>query len=174
MYKGKNTPLDFDELNAAFVYCMVTGVIRHKITRGYRGGIARAGDIATSRDGKGYLTVSLNGVNYKAHRVAWLLHYKEPLGNFQIDHIDGDKSNNRIKNLRLVNNRENGMNQRKRKDSTSGVTGVCWNKKDGVWVAYISKNEKRKHLGSFKDKFEAVCARKSAERKLGYHENHGK
>ena len=92
----------------------------------------------------------------------------------QIDHIDGNRENNVISNLRLVNNRENTMNRRKRNDNTSGITGVSWDKNAGKWQAYINKDGRRQPLGVFEDKFEAICTRKSAENRLGYHENHGK
>ena len=175
---SNHLPMDFEEFDRLFRYDPETGGIFNKITRGYRGGIAKAGDIATSRDGNGYLQVRFTRndcqVSYLAHRVAWLLHTGDDPSDMQIDHIDGCRTNCRMSNLRLVNNRENSMNRRKRSDNTSGVMGVCWNKGAGKWQAYISKDGKRLHLSLFDDKFEAICCRKSAERKLGYHPNHGK
>ena len=137
----------------------------------------RAGAIATSRNSNGYLMVRFrrNGcqVGYLAHRVAWLLYYGIDPGANEIDHIDQDPINNRIGNLRLVNSRENSMNRRKRSDNTSGITGVSWHKSADKWQVQISDcGERQYHF--FDDKFEAICARKSAENRLGYHENHGK
>ena len=140
--------------------------------------MARAGAIATTRGYQGYLIIYLTKdgrqVNYRAHRVAWLLHTGEVPGDMQIDHIDGDPTNNRISNLRLVTHRENGINQRKHKNNTSGVMGLYWHKKAGKWAVQISEFGKIKYLGLFEDKWEAICARKSAENRFGYHENHGK
>ena len=174
----KHRPMDFEEFDRLFSYCPETGEIRNKVDRGVAGAMARAGDIATSKNGSGYLVIHFpkdsRSVTYQAHRVAWLLHTGECPGEFQIDHIDGCRTNCRMSNLRLVNNQENSMNQRKRSDNTSGVTGVSWDKNSGKWRVTIYNYGKKLHLGLFDDKFEAICARKSAERKLGYHENHGK
>ena len=170
-------PMDFEEMDRLFSYKHKTGNVRNKVDRG-RGGIAKAGEIATSKNGDGYLVVKItrdgHRITYQAHRVAWLLYYGIDPGDMQIDHIDGCRTNCRISNLRLVNSQENSMNQRKRSDNTSGITGVNWHKGTGKWRAYISKDGKIQHLGYFDNLFEACCARKSAENRLGYHPNHGK
>ena len=174
-------PMDFEELDRLYRYCPAAGEIFHKIDKGQKdgGGVqVKAGTIATSRRGNGYLQVQFrkNGrlVNYQAHRVAWLLHTGEDPGNKQIDHIDRDRTNNRISNLRLVDQQGNMRNQRKFKSNTSGVTGIYWHKVTGKWQAQISDCGKPQSLGYFEDFFEACCARKSAENRLGYHPNHGK
>ena len=137
----------------------------------------RTGTIATNKIGQGYLQVQFSKdgrqVGYQAHRVAWLLHTGEDPGDMQIDHIDGQRSRNIFSNLRLVDHQVNMMNQRKRKNNTSGVTGVHWHKGKGKWIAQISDQGNQQTIGAFEDKFEAICCRKSAENKLGYHENHG-
>ncbi len=66
-----------------------------------------------------------------------------------IDHINGNKSDNRIDNLRLATFSENSWNAEKRSDNTSGHKGVSFDKRRGVWVAYINAYGKRKHLGRF-------------------------
>ena len=171
-------PMDFEELDRLFRYTSEAGGIFNKIDRGYGGRIAKAGAIATSKNGNGYLEVKFrrNGrqITYYAHRVAWLLYYGIDPGANEIDHIDQDPTNNRIGNLRLVSHGDNMKNQRKRSDNTSGITGVHWHKGTGKWRAYIHKDGKILHLGLFEDKFEAICVRKSAENRFGYHENHGK
>jgi len=120
-----------------------------------------------------YKCISISRKEYKAHRLAWLyVHGSFPKD--QIDHINGIRGDNRLCNLREVTNNVNQMNSKVRNDNNSGVIGVCWNTSKHRWVVQISNNSKRKTLGYFKDLFEAVCIRKSAEKKLGYHSNHGR
>ena len=168
-------PMDFEEMDRLFSYESETGDILNRISRGTK---AKAGAIATSRTGKGYLHVQFSKdgrpVSYKAHRVAWLLHYKVDPGNMEVDHINHDKSCNKIENLRLVDHKEQCGNFSKSKRNTSGVTGLSWHKNNSKWVAYIHKDGERCYLGIFEDKWDAICCRKSAENRLGYHKNHGK
>ena len=92
----------------------------------------------------------------------------------QIDHDDHVRHNNRWKNLFEATQRKNSKNQSKSKRNKSGVTGVFWIKKDRSWSATIFINNKHTHLLQSKDKFEAICARMSANNKYGFHENHGR
>lgn len=108
-----------------------------------------------------------------AHRIIWLLAYGE-LPKNQIDHINGIPDDNRLDNLRSVSHRQNALNQKIPKSNTSGVMGVSWAKDCSRWIAGIRIKGKRKHLGSFDNLFDAVCARRSAEIKEGFHINHGK
>ena len=171
----KHRPMDFEELDQLFSYDAESGDTRNKIDRGTR---ARAGTIATRKMNTGYLQIQFtkNGrkVGYLAHRAAWLLYYGIDPGANEIDHIDGNRSNNKIENLRLVDNQGNMENKRKYKNNTSEVTGVYWHKGNGKWAVQISDRGKQQTIGRFEDKFEAICCRKSAEKRLGYHENHGK
>ena len=131
------------------------------------------GAIAGSRNPAGYIRLRIDKQWFLAHRICWFLHY----GNFpenQIDHIDGDPSNNAISNLRSVNCTGNARNQKQRVDNASGITGVCIDKRRGTWLSTISLDGKNHHLYSGKDFFEAVCRRRSAEIKNNFHENHGR
>lgn len=130
-------------------------------------------EVFTSTDGQGYLLGHYQGKMLKAHRVAWAIAHGE-WPERHIDHIDGDVTNNRIENLRLVDNLENNRNQRLPKNNTSGIIGVSWNKKTGKWTAQIKVNRRTVHLGSFPNIEEAAKARKFAESRLGFHENHGR
>ena len=169
--------LVFEEMDRLFRYESETGDIFNKIDRG-NGGRFKAGEIATSRSGNGYLQVQFTRdgsiVSYLAHRLAWLLYYGVDPGAKEVDHIDGNKMNCQISNLRLVDHQGNARNQRKRSTNTSGIMGVCWHKSTDRWQVRIQDCGKQKHLGLFEDKWEAICARKSAENRFGYHENHGK
>lgn len=110
-----------------------------------------------------YLRIRLDGKYYKAHRLAWLYMYGEmPKG--VIDHIDRNGENNSISNLRDVSQSKNMSNRRLNTNSKSRVKGVC--KSGRSWIAYINHGNKSKYLGCYKDKFNAICARKSEENKL--------
>ena len=171
--------MDFAELDRLFRYDPETGDIFNRTKRGgSRGRSVKVGSIATYDKGDGYLRIvfTRNGrsVRYCAHRVSWLLHYREDPGKMEVDHINHDRADNRIENLRLTDCRGNRLNHTKRSDNTSGIVGVCWSKRDCKWQVQISNFGKRMLLGYFKDKFEAICCRKSAENRFGYHRNYGK
>lgn len=121
----------------------------------------------------GYRRVTFKGARLAEHRVAWLLFYGcWPL--HEIDHINQNKLDNRISNLRDVPKALNQKNTRLPTNNTSGVQGVCWIERDAAWSAVINDNGKTIYLGYFKDFFDACCARKAAEPKYGYHINHGR
>jgi len=124
-------------------------------------------------DCKGYAVGNIADKQLSAHRVAWALEYGE-WPNGDIDHINGNRSDNRIENLRVVCKAENNRNMRKPKTNTSGVVGVSFDKKSKKWHSYIHVNNKRKTLGYFADFDGAVNARKCAEQELNYHPNHGR
>lgn len=149
-----------------------TGEFRWKVDRNRMKAGSIAGDECTALCGKKYWRVSVDGKQYKAHRLAWLVTHGE-FPPEQIDHVDGNGLNNRLENLRAVSNTENQRNQRKRSTNTSGVTGVIWHKAHQKWQAYIAVNRKLIHLGYFSSKDEAISARRAAEAKYGFHENHG-
>jgi len=121
----------------------------------------------------GYKRTVIFGVSYYAHRLAWALHFGQwPIA--EIDHINGDPSDNRIENLRSVDHTENCRNLKRHSDNVSGVTGVSWCKDREKWQAYISDGQRRIPLGRYNELHEAVIARKAAEAALRYHPNHGR
>jgi hypothetical protein len=83
-----------------------------------------------------------------------------------VDHIDGNPLNNQKKNLRICSQSQNLMNQRVRDDNSSGVKGVSYHKQSMTWHAYIQVNGKRKNIGFFYSKDEAISARREAETKV--------
>ena len=110
---------------------------------------------------------------YKAHRVIWAMcHGGWPIHG--IDHIDGDRTNNRFENLRDVTQSKNMRNSSIRSDNTSGVVGVYLEKKSGTWYAQIKTGGTVKHLGQFPSFEDAVAARAAAEIKYKYHKHHGR
>lgn len=141
-------------------YDASTGDLRLKIDK-LR---TKAGEIATTQGGRGYLKFEWKGEKQYAHRLAWLLHYGEwPSRN--IDHINGDKSDNRIANLRLCDHQQNGRNRSEPGHNTSGVKGVYWDAKRDRWCSEIMLSRKKRFLGSFAAKYDAIIARKQAELK---------
>lgn len=132
-----------------------------------------SGNPVGSKDSDGYLTTKIKAKTYKVHKLVWVFLYKK-WADFEIDHIDGDKTNNRKHNLRDVSKSHNQKNASKRKDNTSGCTGVTWNKAVKKWQSSLSHKKKRIHLGYFEDINDAIKARKRAEPLFGYHPNHGR
>jgi hypothetical protein len=112
-------------------------------------------------DKRGYYTVSLCKDNkartYTVHRLlaqAFLENYSEDL---HVDHIDGNKQNNKLQNLRMVTGQQNQWNRKTAK-------GYCWNKRDKKWIAKIVLNRKNKHLGYFDTEQEARDAYLAAKK----------
>jgi hypothetical protein len=98
---------------------------------------------------RGYIRIMVNGTFFKAHRLAWL-HFHGMWPQDQIDHINGDKRDNRIRNLRDVSTSINAQNiTRPRRDNTSGYRGVSWHKKNKHWHAQIRANGQKHHIGFF-------------------------
>jgi len=133
-----------------------------------------AGCIAVFSEGMysgSYISIGIKKTKHLAHRLAWL--YVYGVWPDQIDHINGNGLDNKISNLRSVSNSENAKNQKLRCTNKSGVSGVYWHNKARKWSVEIKVDGVKIYLGLSADKFEAICTRKSAERKYGFHENHG-
>lgn len=113
----------------------------------------------------GYRTICINYVHHAAHRLAWLYVYGE-WPEFDIDHIDGNRDNNAIANLRLATRRENSQNTRISKNNTSGFIGVSYHKQSGKWRAYIGLDYKYVHLGLHDTPEAAYQAHLEAKAKL--------
>lgn len=121
----------------------------------------------------GYMRCMFDGVHYMVHRLVWkIVHGNDPE---QIDHIDGDRANNRIENLRDVSHRVNAKNRKLYENNKTGVPGIGYHKRDKVWQVRIGVGEGNElHLGNFKTWDEAIAVRIAAETILEYHSNHGK
>lgn len=125
---------------------------------------------AGSYDAHGYGQIVIDRKVYKEHRLVWMYFYGE-MPSKQIDHINHERRDNRIENLRVVDNKENHRNRPKQSNNKSGFVGVWKNR--SAYCAYITVNGKRIYLGSFKSIDEAVLAREAANKKYGYHKMHG-
>lgn len=126
----------------------------------------------TSVDKKGYHIGAIFGKNYRANRVIYK--YMTGIEPDQVDHENGNPSDDRWFNLREVDHVGNQRNMKRSKANKSGVTGVCFNKGKGKWQATIGVDGKSKVLGRFDTIQEAVACRKQAEIDYGYHRNHGR
>lgn len=121
----------------------------------------------------GYHAGLIFGSKVLGHRVVWAIHTGEwPVD--EIDHINGDRTDNRIANLRAVSHRENCKNSKRPAHNTSGQVGVVWCSRSHRWLARIKAERKTLHLGAFLAKSDAILARKNAEVRFGYHANHGR
>ncbi len=144
----------------------------YKSGRSWRYAQRFTGKVAGGSDCKGYQCIRIDENVYKAHRIAWAMHYgEEPTQ--AIDHRNGNKGDNSISNLREVTHVENSRKQSLKSSNSSGINGVSWRKDSKNWKAYIFVAGRLLSLGSFNTKEEAARARKSADVKYGYSPLHG-
>lgn len=150
------------EVRRLFSYNKHTGILKWKVKPSKNTNI---GDVAGTIN-KGYIRIRVHNKKYYAHQIIWLGIY----GYIPkiIDHKDKVKHHNWLSNLREINNRKNIINSNIRKDNTSGIKGIGFNKKEKAWVSRIRSNKKSYYIGSYKDFNEAVCARLAAEQCLGF------
>lgn len=152
-------PLTQDRLKQLLDYNPDTGGFRWKVTKGR----AKAGAWAGATDAYGYCVIRVDGVLYKAHRLAWLYaHGKWPEG--LLDHINRVPGDNRLRNLREVTQSENMHNAAR--STKSGVPGVRWRAERSRWVAQIRVGYRQHVIGSFACKDEAIRARQAAEKAM--------
>ena len=147
-------------LREALDYEPETGLFRWKIQIASR----VPGDIAGNHT-HGYIEIGLDGVSYRAHHLAWLFVYGE-IPDLLIDHIDGNRANNRISNLRLATQAQNLQNLRKSRGKYTILLGVTYHKQAGKWLAQIRVNGRNKSLGLFDSAEDAHIAYLHAKREF--------
>jgi hypothetical protein len=153
--------LNLDRLKELLHYDPETGVFTRRISRTS----APAGTVAGSKHDGGYLTIWI-GKAHKAHRLAWFyVHGRWPIA--CIDHIDGNRANNRIANLREATHADNAQNIRRAYSNniSSGLLGVYWHAA-GKWQAKITVNGRAKSLGLYDTRECAQVAYISAKARL--------
>jgi hypothetical protein len=153
-----------ERLRELFHYDPETGVFIHCRAVG-RWGRVPAGSRADTTFSHNYRRVRVDREAFPAHRLAWFwMTNKWPT--HQIDHIDGDPTNNRWSNLREVTDGQNKQNQKAHRKNSSGLLGVSWYGPSKLWTARIQVEGKQRYLGRFNTPEEAHAAYLKAKREL--------
>ena len=158
---GGNRWLNLDDEKVRSLFCLIDKDVCYKSNKRVAGSL-----------NEGYRRVWIQGKSTGAHRVAWFLHYGKWPDGF-IDHINHDRGDNRVENLRVVSRLDNARNRKLDARNISGFNGVSYHKKKKYWQAKIQVNKKTKWLGAFATRDEAIAARRKANVEYGFHENHG-
>lgn len=140
----KNETLSQEYLKSILDYDLDTGIFTWKVNKSQR---TKIGDVAGWLY-NGYREIEIDNKKYKAHRLAWL-YVNGGMPKNLIDHIDGNRSNNKISNLREATYQENNENYKTPKTNKSGVKNVSWYKNLGKWVVSISIRKTKKTIGYF-------------------------
>ena len=166
--------LTFERANELLHYEPSSGKLFWKKTTTNR---VKVGDEAGSFCAStGYINVFIDGRGYTLHRIAILLTTGVYDKTVQVDHIDHDRGNNRLSNLRTVSHAENMRNQSLRSTNKTGVTGVSIRRTRRGTIRYAATmvvDYKPIFLGNYDTLEEAAAARAEAEIKYGFHPNHG-
>ena len=154
-------------LKSLIKYIPETGEFFWRVRKGGMMPNSRCGAIK----GSGYLYIHIDGKSYVASRLAHLY----MVGTFpdSNDHINHIKDDDRWENLRNVPFKDNLKNKSLDKRNKSGTTGVYWRNSTKKWLVSICINRKLKHIGCYDNLSKAICVRKTAEKKYGFHKNHG-
>lgn len=151
-----------EELHKILDYDPLTGIFRWKVAKGYK---IKVGSIAGSETGRGYLRIVIDNKKYMAHRLAWFHTFGEWPPKF-IDHINGNKLDNKLSNLRLATRAENGYNRPALKNNTSGVKGVYWHTGEEKWRGRMHVDGVEIQIGRWDSLDEARLAMEKARKDL--------
>lgn len=162
-----------EELNRIFDYNPDTGSLSWKPREDRSSGWNEiyAGKAAGCVDVHSYVAVKIGDIPMKAHRLIWKMVNGEDADH--IDHINGDRSDNRISNLRDVSALENQRNRKLNGNNSTGHTGVVWNARRQKYVASICVKGTHTYLGGFTKIEDAISARQAANITFNFSENHG-
>jgi hypothetical protein len=152
---------DFDRLHALLVADFETGVLTARVKRPR----LQPGDTLGTHSSGGYLQIYIDNEPYRVHRLIWkMFHGRDPVGH--VDHRDGSRSNNAIRNLRDVTPLQNSRNRCKVSTNSSGRLGVSKCSRTGLWAADIGCNDQVINLGKYKRLECAIAARECGEKYL--------
>lgn len=143
-----------ERLRELLDYDPLTGLFTWRVKSAAR---IRVGDVAGSRDPRGYIRIRVDNKHYWAHRIAWLWMTGDWPEKSDIDHINLVKSDNRWSNLREVDRAENMWNRKTPCHNTSNFKGVSFDTKSGKFAAYIEHRKQRFRLGHFATAKEAAA-----------------
>lgn len=129
-------------------------------------------EAGTHIDSYGYLQCKAGPHVHLVHRIIWKMVTGESPN--EIDHINGCRADNRWSNLRSTSHQENSRNKAIEGRNSSGIMGVSFRIESGTWRSRIKVNGRDIWLGSFPTKEAAARTRKAAERRYGFHPNHGR
>lgn len=152
----------FERVAALLDYEPATGVFRWRVSSSRRHTLA--GAIAGGLSVHGYRGIRIDGVRYRANRLAWLLMTgKWP--DHIVDHANGIRDDDRWENLRAATKSQNNANSRLKGNNRSGYKGVVFRPGMGKWTAQITKGGRHTHLGTFSTPEAAHEAYMAAARK---------
>jgi len=154
-----------ERLKELLHYNPETGIFTNRVSRSN----VKAGDVAGAVRPNGYIHIRIDKKYYLSHRLAWMFVH----GNFpewEVDHINRVRHDNRITNLRAAHPQQNQKNTKTRTDNTSGIKGVYWDARSNIWHAEIMTGRKKCYLGCHKDLVEVVARRLAGEQSLGWHD----
>lgn len=167
----KNVPVTQELLHKYFTYDKDTGNLSWALRANKSSIIGNSvGTISGTLPNAGYIIIDFCGKRYLAHRLIWL-HVHGYLPEKQIDHINHDRTDNRLCNLRLASHYTNMKNKTLYKTNSTGYPGV--EPHGNNWKARIGVNGTKILLGVFSSIEEAVAAKQAGEKLLDYHKNHG-
>jgi len=166
--------LTAEETRELLNYDPETGWLTWRFTRCSKAiGGERAGCEVKKKNGYSNRQIRIHYKLYSEHVVIWLIvtgHWPTK----EIDHKNHNATDNRWENLREATKIENGRNQKLSSNNSTGINGIIWDKRRSKFRAEIMVNHKHIYLGRFNTLEDAAAARREADIKYGFHENHGK
>lgn len=157
-----------ERLKELLHYNRNTGVFTNRKSSGRAKADEERGSVSVG----GYIETTVDYEKWLCHRLAFL--YMKGEVPKEIDHINGNRADNRWCNLREVTSKENSMNMKRHKHNTSGISGVDYDKRRNKWRVRIGDSTKRGgHIGYFDSIIDAKIARIKAEKEHNYTERHG-
>ncbi|URF03001.1 HNH endonuclease signature motif containing protein [Cupriavidus campinensis] len=154
---------EIERMKSIVEYNPDTGIFSRLVAAGGR----KVGDVCGWTMNRGYINVNVGGCQVLAHRLAWMFMYGPIPPKMDIDHIDGDRKNNRIANLRLATRSQNNQNiSRARSDNRTGLLGAHVGRSLGSYTSRISVNGKDTFLGTFATAEDAHAAYMKAKQQL--------